>query len=310
MGDGKRHGRPTLRPQPPEAARRPATLLPVSRIAIATTAPTSPYPDEEAPLLARAVSAAGHQAETVAWDAALDWAAYDLVVVRSPWDYFERLNEFLGWVDRVASASRIINPANVIRWNSHKGYLAELGDGGVPVLPTLTLPLGAHDPVASLAGTGWDDVVLKPAVDGGARKALRAPASSAHARAHLESLVAAGDVIVQPYAAGIEAGEVSLLYFGGEFSHAVRKVPAAGDYRVQFFHGGTEHPHQPSAAELDVAARALSLAPGELAYARVDLIDVDGQPTLMELELIEPDLFFRSDTGAQERFASVISRSA
>ena len=282
----------------------------MSRIAIVTTGPASPFPDPEAALVAQALRAKGDDAVTVAWDADLDWTAYDLVVVRSPWDYFERIDEFLGWVDRVAAVTRIVNPANVIRWNSHKGYLAELGDQGVPVLPTLSLPGGAPDAIASLAATGWDDVVLKPAVDGGARKALRAPAASAEASAHLEWLVDHGDVIVQPFASGVVAGEVSLIYLGGAFSHAVRKVPADGDYRVQALHGGSEHWHDPTAEEFEVAAAALLRAPGELAYARVDLIDVDGQPTLMELELIEPDLFFRSDSGALDRFVDAIARFA
>lgn len=276
------------------------------RIAIASTAPTSPFPDPEAPLVAGALGLHGHRADVVAWGAGVDWARYDLVVVRSPWDYFERLEEFLGWVDGVAEVSRIINPANVIRWNSHKGYLAELGAAGVPVLPTLSLPVRTPDAVAALAATGWDDVVLKPAVDGGARKALRAPAASAQARTHLEWILDEGDVIVQPFASGVVEGEVSLIYFGGQFSHAVRKVPADGDYRVQALHGGSEHRHAPSSAEYAVAEAAMRLAPGDLAYARVDLIDVDGQPTLMELELIEPDLFFRSDAGALDRFIAAV----
>ena len=276
------------------------------RIAITTTDPAFVYPDPEAHLLAEALSPRGHEAETVAWDADIGWAAYDLVVVRSPWDYFERLEEFLGWVDHVAEVSRIVNPATVIRWNSHKGYLAELGEAGVPVLPTLAVPAGTVEAAAALAATGWDDVVLKPAVDGGARKALRAPAASPAATAHLERLVEAGDVIVQPYARGVEDGEVSLLFFGGRLSHAVRKVPAPGDYRVQAHHGGSEQPHRATAAELEVAAAALALAPGALTYARADLIDVDGQPTLMELELIEPDLFFRADPAALGRLADAV----
>jgi glutathione synthase/RimK-type ligase-like ATP-grasp enzyme len=278
----------------------------VSRFAIATTGPTSPFPDPEAPLVAHGLRARGQEAAAVAWDADVDWTAYDLVVVRSPWDYFERLEEFLCWVDRVAAVTRIVNPSNVIRWNAHKGYLGDLGRQGVPVLPTLSLPAGAPDAIASLVATGWDDVVLKPAVDGGARKALRAPAASAEAGAHLERLIEDGDVIVQPFASGVANGEVSLVYFDGRFSHSVRKVPAAGDYRVQALHGGSEHPHQPTPEEFEVAAAALFLAPGELTYGRVDLIDVGGRPTLMELELIEPDLFLRSDPRALDRLVDAV----
>lgn len=262
--------------------------------------------DPEAPLVVDALREAGAVADLHAWNAAVDWADYDLVVVRSPWDYFDHLEEFLAWVDAVDGSTRIVNPAGVIRWNSHKGYLAQMGERGVPVLPTLLLERGSSGSTEVVADRGWADVVVKPAVDGGAREALRADPCSPAAVAHLERLVADGDVVVQPYAPQIEAGETSLLFFGGEFSHAVRKVPAAGDYRVQAHHGGTEHPHEPSEAELETARRAMACAPGRLTYARVDLIDVDGVPTLMELEVIEPDLFLRLDDRAMGRFTGAV----
>nr|WP_238338130.1 hypothetical protein [Pedococcus badiiscoriae] len=161
-----------------------------------------------------------------------------------------------------------------------------------------------------MLATGWGDVVIKPAVDGGARGALRTAASSDEAAEHLTRLVEAGDTIVQPFAPSVEQGETSLFFFGGGFSHAVRKVPKAGDYRVQALHGGSEEVHVPTPAELDVATRAMALAPDDLVYARVDLIDVDGQPTLMELELIEPDLFLRMAPGSAERFAAAVAAVA
>jgi glutathione synthase/RimK-type ligase-like ATP-grasp enzyme len=262
--------------------------------------------DPEAPLFVDALREAGAHAYLHAWNATVDWAGYDLVVVRSPWDYFDHLDRFLRWVDDVAAATRIVNPAGVIRWNSHKGYLTEMGERGVPVLPTILLAGGSTDAAERLAACGWADVVVKPAVDGGARQTLRADPCSPEAAAHVERIVVAGDVVVQPYAPQIEAGETSLIYFGGVFSHAARKVPAAGDYRVQVHHGGTEHRHEPSPAELETARRAMACAPGPLTYARVDLVDVDGVPTLMELEVIEPDLFFRLADGALGRFADAV----
>lgn len=262
--------------------------------------------DPEAPLVVEALREEGARADLHAWDATVDWAGYDLVVVRSPWDYFDHLDRFLRWVDEVAAATRIVNPASVIRWNSHKGYLTEMGERGVPVLPTILLAGGTPDAAERIADCGWADVVVKPAVDGGARQALRADPCSPEASDHVVRLVAGGDVVVQPYAPQIEAGETSLLFFGGALSHAVRKVPAEGDYRVQAHHGGTEHPHAPSAAELETARRAMECAPGPLTYARVDLVDVDGVPTLMELEVIEPDLFFRLDDRALGRFADAV----
>jgi glutathione synthase/RimK-type ligase-like ATP-grasp enzyme len=135
---------------------------------------------------------------------------------------------------------------------------------------------------------------------------LKAPADSRVAADHLDSLLRDGDVIVQPYAPSVVRGETSLVFFGGELSHAVRKVPKDGDYRVQALHGGTEEVHEATAGELEVAAAAMALAPDELSYARVDFIEVQGQATLMELELIEPDLFLRTSPGAVERCVGMV----
>lgn len=248
----------------------------------------------------------GHAAQVAHWDGDVPWEDFDLVVIRSTWDYFDKLDQFLGWIDAVSSSTRIINSPTVIRWNAHKGYLADLAAGGIPVLPSLELGRGAPDAVARMRGTGWDEVVVKPAVDGGALRATRGRAASPEVAAHLEQVVATGDVIVQPYAASVEKGEASLFFFGGAFSHAVLKVPKPGDYRVQALHGGSEHEHEPTAAELEVAEAATALAPDDLVYARADLIEVDGDPVLMELELIEPDLFLRMAPGALERYVDAL----
>jgi glutathione synthase/RimK-type ligase-like ATP-grasp enzyme len=277
------------------------------RIALCTWSDPS-YVDPEPGQIAEQLTELGLGAEVVVWhDPEVDWASFDLVVIRSTWDYFDRLDEYLQWADRVHSVSRIINSPSIIRWNSHKGYLAELGEAGIPVLPSLALAKGAAHAVDRMLATAWNDVVIKPAVDGGARRALKTAAASREAAEHLTRLVEAGDTIVQPFAPSVELGETSLFFFGGEFSHAVRKVPKLGDYRVQALHGGSEEVHEPTPAELDVAARAMALAPDELVYARVDLIEVDGQPTLMELELIEPDLFLRTAPGSVARFAAAVA---
>lgn len=277
----------------------------MSRFAIATWSDPS-YVDPEPPLIAEELRRRGHQAQVVVWHAAEDWAEFDLVVIRSTWDYFDRLDEFLAWVDKVDKESRIINSPSVIRWNCHKGYLAELGERGIAVLPSLTLAQDSPEPVERMLATGWDEVVIKPAVDGGARQALKTRTGDPVAAEHVRRLVESGDTIVQPYASSVEQGEVSMFFFGGELSHAVRKVPKAGDYRVQAMHGGAEERHQPTTAEVDLARSAMALAPDRLVYARVDCIEVDGVPTLMELELIEPDLFLRMSDGSHERFVDAV----
>ena len=276
------------------------------RIALGTWSDPS-YVDPEPPQIAGVLRDMGFEAEVVVWHDEVDWASFDLVVIRSTWDYFDRLEEFLDWADRVDSVSRIINSPKVIRWNSHKGYLAQLGEAGIPVLPSLALAMGTARPVERMLAAGWGEVVIKPAVDGGARGALKGPATSPETADHLSRLVEAGDTIVQAYAPSVELGETSLFFFGGAFSHAVRKVPKPGDFRVQAMHGGSEEDHEPTSEELEVATRAMAMAPDELVYARVDLLDVTGQPTLMELELIEPDLFLRTAPGSVERFAAAVA---
>ena len=298
-----RHGKGGAQPH----ADRPGQTGPVNprRIALCTWSDPSCV-DPEPALVAERLAARGHRAEVVVWHDDVDWGAYDLVVIRSTWDYFERLEEFLAWVDRVDVESRVVNPPAVVRWNVHKGYLAELGAAGVPVLPMLVLPRGTVDVGARVAATGWDEVVVKPAVDGGARGAARGQAAEPALLEHAGRIVELGDVVVQPYAPGIRDGEVSLLVFDGEVSHAVRKVPAAGDYRVQAHHGGAEHPHTPTAAELATARAALAAAPPGVVYARVDLVQHVGVPTVMELELIEPDLFLRVDRDALDRYVDLV----
>jgi glutathione synthase/RimK-type ligase-like ATP-grasp enzyme len=275
------------------------------RIAICTSTLTHDL-DLEAPEVVSELCRRGHDAVAVPWDSEQDWAGMDLVVVRSTWDYFDRLEEFLAWVGRVDAESRIINSPSVIRWNSHKGYLGELGVAGIPVLPSLALERGTADVDEQVRATGWDEVVIKPAVDGGARRALKTLAAAPEAGTHLRTLVATGDTIVQPYVPSVEQGETSLFFFGGTFSHAVRKVPKPGDYRVQALHGGSEEVHEPTEAELSLALAAISLAPGTVDYARADFLEFEGRPTLMELELIEPDLFLRMAPGSLERFADLV----
>lgn len=264
------------------------------------------YADPELPAVTDALCSVGLSADVVAWDDDVDWAAYGLVVVRSPWDYFDRVAEFYEWTARVELVTRIVNPADVIRWNSHKGYLVELAAKGVPTVPTRLIPGASVDVDAQLAECPWEEVVVKPAVDGGAREALRADRDSDEARLHAEALSRKGDVIVQPFVPSIVDGERSLVFLGGAFSHAVRKVPADGDYRSQYFHGATEDDHEPDSAELRLALWAIECAPARLTYARADVVDWEGAPSLIELEAIEPDLYLRGSPERLHRFAAAI----
>lgn len=282
-----------------------------TRIVLVTGA-TMAKPDPETHLLVAALARIGVEAVVAPWDSPEDWAAYPLVVVRTPWDYFRRLPEFLGWAARTSQLTAFVNPVSVIEWNSHKAYLRELAAKGIPTVPTLWLDRGAADGAARLAATGWGEVVVKPAVSIGAIGALKAHAADPACTAHLTALLAEGDVLVQPFIESVAAqGEVSLIYFGGAFSHAIRKQPAAGDYRVQDMYGGTNHPYQPAADEVELATLALSATPAPTTYARVDMVRLpDGGPAVMELELIEPELFLGVAPDAPARFAEVLLRCA
>lgn len=237
------------------------------------------------------------------------WASVPLVVIRSPWDYSDAHVEFLSWARRVAAVTRVVNPLEVLEWNSHKSYLLELASAGVPTVTTTLVHFDAPDAERAAAlATYPGEIVIKPAVSVGAIGALRAASSSPEAASHLAGLASAGDVLVQPLArAVLDDGETSLIYFGGQFSHAIRKLPAAGDYRVQEHHGGRVVPHRPSDDEFAVAAATLAAAPAPTAYARVDLVQVAGSPAVMELEAIEPQLFLDHDAGAAARFAAHIT---
>lgn len=277
------------------------------RIALVTGAEMA-KPDPETHYLVAALAQLGVAADIVPWDAPVDWATWPLVVVRTPWDYFRRLPEFLAWAERTRRLARFVNPYEVIDWNSHKQYLRGLAEAGIATVPTLWLDHGCGDARARLAARGWGEVVVKPAVSIGAIGALRAEALDPACLEHLDRLVAEGDVMVQPFVASVaEAGEVSLVYFGGRFSHAIRKQPAPGDFRVQDMYGGTVHPHQPTAAELAVADAVLARTPAPTTYARIDLVEFDGAPALMEAELIEPELFLGATPEAAMNFARVLA---
>ncbi len=269
------------------------------------TGSSMPAPDTESPLLVEALTARGIRAQILPWDAEADWSCADLVVVRSTWDYFGRRAEFLAWAEAVHAVTRLVNPLPVLRWNTHKSYLLELARGGVPVVPTRLVPSGAHVPEPDWWAEVGPEVVVKPAVSVGAIGVLRGRADSPELRAHLGQIIAAGDALVQPFLPSVsEAGETSLIFAGETLSHAVRKIPRDGDYRVQEHHGGTVRPHPPTAAELRVARAALALAPARCAYARVDLVETVTGPVVMELELVEPFLFLTEDPDAVGRFAS------
>ncbi|RSK37414.1 ATP-grasp domain-containing protein [Hymenobacter metallilatus] len=259
----------------------------------------APNVDDEDSLLTRYLREQGHSVEPRVWsNPAVDWLRYDVVVVKSPWDYFDRVAEFYQWLDRMQQLGvRMLNPAATIRWNADKKYLLEMEQAGVRIVPTRLLPRGqAVDAAALLSDMGPDRLVIKPAVSGGAKNTfILTPSEAVQRQPYLTELLQHEDFLAQPFLPRIqEEGEWSLLYFGGQYSHCVLKTPKAGDFRVQHYLGGGIEP-QPAPSHLRRAADAIvaQFAPGCL-YARVDGLDQNGELLLMELELIEPFLYLEA----------------
>jgi O-ureido-D-serine cyclo-ligase len=272
--------------------------------------------DEDLPPLLRAFAAAGARAEITDWDdGEVDFRRFDLALLRSAWDYTERLPEFLAWVERVAGVTLLLNPPPVVRWNSDKHYLRNLARGGVPVVPTTFVDAGAEPRTVLeefLAHDSCTELVAKPAVGAGSRDARRhARTATEEILGHLRPLLAAGrSMMLQPYLERVDRdGETALVFIEGRFSHAIRKgplLPAGAPSTAGLFAPEEITPRSPSAEELAVAECAVAQLPfGELLYARVDLIrDAAGGPRVLELELTEPSLFFAYAGSAASRFAA------
>ncbi|MFD7604492.1 RimK family alpha-L-glutamate ligase [Streptomyces mirabilis] len=272
-----------------------------ARIALATYRPEEGAEslDRDLPVLRAALEGAGAEAVVGYWDDPdVDWAAFDLVVIRSTWDYSWRVAEFVAWAERCGKLTRLANPAAVVRWNTDKRYIGDLAEAGVPTVPTHYLAPGAPAEFP-------DDreYVVKPTSGAGARLAARyRPEERETALRQLERMHDRGlTAMVQPYLTSIDtAGERALQYYGGRLLHASRKgavlAPGTAYDADKVAHPRLE-PWQPTPAELAVAERALAAVPrrtdgSELLYARVDLVDGDdGNPCVMELELVEPNLF-------------------
>ncbi|WP_265523174.1 ATP-grasp domain-containing protein [Oerskovia flava] len=292
------------------------------RVALATCSVLPHLDPDDAPLIG-ALAERGVDAEPAVWDdESVDWSGFDAVVLRSTWDYSARRDDFVAWAARVP---HLLNPEPVVRWNTDKGYLRELDAHGVPVIPTLWL-----DPERNLSSRAihtrlpaQGDFVIKPVVSAGANDTGRYQSGEAYSRGlaiqHAKALLVSGrQVMVQPYIRSVDtAGETCIVFIDGEFSHALRKNalltgphrPTQGLYKQEEMRR-----HEATEAEIDVARRALEVAakavPGDgpYLYARVDLVVGDNDvPTVIELELTEPSLFFGFAPGALDRFADAVA---
>jgi glutathione synthase/RimK-type ligase-like ATP-grasp enzyme len=230
-------------------------------------------------------------------DPEFDWSSTRTVLFRTTWDYFDRFSEFSTWLDNIESTTQCINPVNLIRWNLDKRYLIELIEREVNCVETQLIKRSSQiDLTQLLEQNHWLEAIVKPVVSGAARHTYRITKdNAAKLTPMINQLLCQEDFLVQPFQNNIlHQGELSLMVMNGQYTHAVKKVAAPGDFRVQDDHGGTVEPYIPSPEEIAFAESAIAACNPRPLYARVDIIrDNHNQLAIMELELIEPELFFR-----------------
>ena len=271
-----------------------------------------PEPDPDADILAAALAQRNVRFKLLAWDdPGVDWSQCRVVLIRSTWNYLNDRDGFITWANDVQSASELHNPAVVVDWNTNKTYLAELERAGVLTVPTEFVSRkasAAPDLAKLLEARGWDQVVVKPSVSAGSFATHQMSRDSLD-QGLFETLVAARDMMVQPFVESVEQyGERSLVHFHGELSHVIRKAPRFGT-DAEAITG----PFEPTDAERALARDALgaaAIATGvtePLLYARVDIANnSDGEPMIMELELTEPSLFFAFAPGSVDRLCDLL----
>lgn len=275
--------------------------MPDKRIALICEDPANLFEmagNEDNKLL-ESLNARGWTAEKKDWkDPHANWSSYDLVILKSPYDYHNRLEEFRTWLHKLsASGVQLLNPVEMVLWNADKHYLKEIHDAGFYIIPSLFLEKDTLTDLDTLfTKLGTDKIIVKPCVSGGSKNTFTLVKGETALTDHpLHALMQQEAFIAQPFLKEIHAGEWSLLFFGGHFSHAIVKKPKEGDFRVQPQYGATISAVQPDTAVIEAATALVHRFASDALYTRVDGVLVDGKLALMELELIEPLLYLAFD---------------
>lgn len=262
-------------------------------------------------LLIKPMKEAGFDAVAVPWDRKkVDWSSFEVVVIRSCWDYHKRVDEFYEWLEQLeTSGVRVFNPLNIIRWNADKHYLEKFISRGISVIPTHFVNQGeTYDLREILARLDRPEIIVKPtfgASADGVRRIRRHDLKKIE-RA-VQNVLRFGDAMIQPYLSEIKTGgEYSFVFFGKKFSHAIIKKPAINDFRTQPNFGGSESVVEVGLNFINQAQQIINEDSGPLLYARVDGIMIEGKLQLMELELIEPYLFFEFEPSAAQKFVQAM----
>lgn len=262
-------------------------------------------------LMQHALKERGISSVRLDWaDPDVDWSDFKCAVFRTTWDYFERFGEFTAWLKYAESKTRIINDPSLVWWNIDKHYLRDLQKKGITVVPSQFIEKGRTFNFRDILDkTGWNEAVIKPCVSGAARHTYRVNSESVEdLQSVVGPLVTEESFILQPFLEEVvKTGEDTLIVIGGQFTHAVRKVAKPGDFRVQDDHGGTVHEYTPSQEQIRLAEQAMAACSPDPAYGRIDMVrDSSGRWVVMELELIEPELWLRYCPDAANMLAKEI----
>lgn len=253
----------------------------------------------------------GVDTSIVIWDTDVDWPVFDVVVARSIWDYHLKYARYLEWLaDLDAAGVRVHNSTDVLRWNAEKRYLIELEAAGVRITPTRIVARNTETSLSTiLSETGWTDAVVKPAVSASGWETwfLTGPCTQREEQRFVEQN-SEMELLVQQFAPGVTAGEISFVFLGGTYSHAILKRAAPGEFRVHIEHGGTVEDFEAAPAQIEWASAVVAVvADRPWTYARVDAVSDDEGLMLMELEMLDPELFFKHSEAATRRMADLIS---
>ncbi len=260
--------------------------------------------DEDADLLGF-LREKGLDVRAVIWnDEQVDWKSFEVVVIKSPWDYHENIGAFNNWLNRLAALKiRVLNPVDVVQWNSNKHYLSKIAEKGLPIIRSEYAVKGSSFGADFFQLLDSDKLVVKPCISAGAKNTLIVDRENFNEKAAaINILLQEEDYLVQPFITEIKNGEWSFLFFNGVYSHCVLKTPKPDDFRVQHHYGGRVTYPTPDAAFINQARAYLNTIPGETLYARVDGVLRNGTFELMELELIEPYLFLNSNPALLENY--------
>lgn len=263
-------------------------------------------------LVINALIEKGLNVKKVAWsNPSFDWSSTKFALFRTTWDYAEKFNQFADWLMEVSLKTKLINSYDLISWNLDKHYLDDLGRSGVAIVETLFLEPGESKSLKELhLQQGWDHTVLKPTISAAAKDTYQLTGSSIESHEEVfKSLIKSESMMLQPFINSVvEKGEISLVMINGIYSHAVLKIAKTGDFRVQDDFGGTVHTYEPTPGEIDLAVQAVEACDSLPFYARVDIVDDNnGNPAISELELIEPELWFRQKPESATLLAEAIT---